>query len=101
MAEFRVGTALLMSINDARVAASQINAGYTVIADDGVNTLKTANHYLTQHQKVKELLDLYYSLVDRDTRDMDQMIFKAMEMDKSLSGSYVSLDRGLDRWVTK
>ena len=100
MPEFRIATALMMEISDASVAAGQINAGYTKLSDED-NGLNTVRLYSEQHRKIKELLDLYQQLVEKDLDDMNEMVIDALNMDKSLSNSYVSFDGRTDSWGIK
>lgn len=97
MQELRITTALMLEISDVKVAASQINTGYTGLSDEN-NGLNTVRLYLEQHKKIKELLDLYYDLIERDLNDMNEMVTEIIKMDDALTGSYTSFDGRPDPW---
>ena len=90
MTEFRIGTAVLMDIQSVSIAGGQVNAGYTKLSDENVNTLKTAESYSKQHLKIKELLDIYQELIKRDVQDISDMVLETMTMDHSLAGTFRS-----------
>ncbi len=88
MAEFKVNKALKNEISSARDANNLINDSYTNVSSDDVSTLNTATKFISQHNEIKVLLDLYKSLVDRDLNDLDKMVEEVNEMDTMISSTY-------------
>lgn len=87
MAEFKINNALRSEVADLKTSCNLINADYESISCDKVSSLKTAVRIINQHDKIKELLDLYKSLIMRDVKDLEDLIKEAEAMDESLSAS--------------
>lgn len=88
MAEFKVSDSITPQIADFRKAGNQLNDSYAKTDADGVNTLNAANAYISQQDKLRALLDLYNQLVQKDAKDLDDMVTAAKALDAKLaSGS--------------
>lgn len=87
MVEFKINPVLTDEISGVRDVADKINDGYASVSTDGVSTLKTSIRIISQHEKIKSLLDLYKVLVLRDLQDLDEMVAEVNEMDAKISSS--------------
>ena len=88
MAEFKVSDAITPQIAEFRRAGNGLKDGYAKTDDEGVSTLDTANAYIRQQEKLYALIDLYNQLVQKDAKDLDDMVAAAKELDAKLaSGS--------------
>lgn len=85
MAEFKIDKSLSDEVSSLRKKANKINEDYEVIKSDKVNTLKTSMEYISQHAEIKELLELYKSLLLKDAKDLDDMIAEVGEMDTQIA----------------
>ncbi len=88
LAEFKVNKALSGEISNLRASGKLINDGYTAIPSDNVSTLKTSVGIISQHARIKSLLELYKVLVLRDAKDLDDLVKEATEMDATISASH-------------
>ncbi len=87
MAEFKISDALTTEISNLNDSGNAINNGYSNVSSDGVNTLTTSMRIIEQHKKIKELLDVYKSLVSKDVSDLNAMVEEAKSMDEAISAS--------------
>ena len=85
MAEFKVSDEITAEIADARSASELINNDFTDISNKGVSSLETASKIISQHKKIREILETYKSLVAKDLNDIDNFVLAAKDMDKKLS----------------
>ena len=85
MAEFKIDKSLSDEVSSLRKKANKINDDYEVIKSNKVNTLKTSMEYISQHAEIKELLELYKSLLLKDAKDLDDMIAEVGEMDTHIA----------------
>ncbi len=88
MAEFKVSDAITTEISDVNSSGTAINNTYADVSSDGVDTLKTSQKILAQHYSIKELLELYKALVQKDVSDLNAMVTEAQNMDASISSSH-------------
>ena len=88
MAEFKIDKALSGEISGLRDSGNLINDGYASISSDNVSTLKTSMSIISQHSRIKDLLDLYKALALRDAQDLDDLVREAEEMDAAISSSH-------------
>lgn len=88
MTEFKINKALTKEISNLRNSGNLINDSYAAISSSDVRTLKTSVSIISQHESIKVLLDLYKSLVLRDTQDLDKLVDEVNEMDAAISASH-------------
>lgn len=85
MAEFKVCDEITEEIADARRVGELINEDFTDISSKGVRSLETASKIISQHKKIREILETYKSLVTKDMNDIDNFVLAAKDMDEKLS----------------
>lgn len=87
MAEFKISEALSQEVSAVGETGKAINEGYQALTSEDVDTLITSKRTVEQHNSIKELLDLYKVLVEKDVNDFVSMINEAKKVDETIAGS--------------
>lgn len=82
MAIFKVTEDFDIDIAELDAAAFNINTNITTV--DNISTMQTAGKYYQQNQDIKNLLDLYVRLLEKEVRDLEQMAKDTRELDQTL-----------------
>lgn len=85
MKEFKLSHGLGLEIASLNSAGGNINDSYQVVSSDGVDTLKAAQEYIDACSAIKELMDDYIALVEKDVSDMNAMMLIAKQRDSKLA----------------
>lgn len=64
--------------------ANALNEGYTVVTAGEISGLETVEKYINEDKKIKELIELYVTLVKKDVNDINEMLEKYTELDALL-----------------
>lgn len=88
MAEFKVSSGIDGDISAFQTAGSELNASFAATDSAGVSTLSTAMACIAEQQQIKNLIELYMSLVAKDARDLNDMAATARAMDSAVAGSH-------------
>ena len=84
MAEFKVTSGIDGEIAAFSSGGSQINQAYAATSSDGVETLQAAMSFIEAEQKIRNLLALYASLVQKDAADLTDMIESVRRTDAEI-----------------
>ena len=82
MAIFKVTEDFDIDIAELDADAFNINKNITTV--DNISTMQTAGKYYQQNQDIKNLLDLYVRLLEKEVRDLEQMAKDTRELDQTL-----------------
>ena len=85
MKEFKLSPGLGLEIASLQSTGTNINDSYHVVSSDGVDTLKAAREYIDTCGAIKELMDDYIALVEKDVSDMNAMMLIAKQRDSKLA----------------
>ena len=88
MAEFKITNALKAEIFATQQSCKLINSDYSDISKDKLDTLNTSVEYISQHKSIKQLLELYRALIEKDIKDMEKMVLEASQMDATIATSH-------------
>ena len=75
MAEFKITQDLDAEVSSFALGGQEINQSFAAATLDGVDTLATAKAFVEEQKKLKELLALYATLVNKDAQDLDRVEF--------------------------
>lgn len=81
MAEFKITQDLDAEVSSFALGGQEINQSFVAATLDGVDTLATAKSFVEEQQKLKELLALYATLVNKDAQDLASIIVATREAD--------------------
>ena len=87
MAEFKIAPALASEITAFQQAGTEPDITVPAVSDS-TQTLAVCQRFAQEHAKIKALMISYCSLVQKDARDLKDMMETAQEMDTTLAGSY-------------
>ena len=87
MAEIKVKEGLTTESAALRTSGNGVNDGYTAIDSGEVSTLKTSMEYISQHDAIKGLMELYKKLVLKDAADLDSFVEEMKKADEASSST--------------
>ena len=87
MAEIKVKEGLTTESSALRESGNGVNKDYTSIDSGEVSTLKTSMEYISQHDAIKGLMELYKKLVLQDAADLDSFVEEMKKADKATSST--------------
>lgn len=88
MAEFKIAKALSSEIAALKTAGSAINDDFAATDSADVKSLNAAMAFIKEQTEIKNMLELYASLLAKDTADLDEMVKTAEAADLAASKSY-------------
>ena len=87
MSEIKYDLDLTKDIVTLANTGSSLNGSATSISSDEVSTLKAAVKYIEQHDQIKEIINLYKSLILKDASDLSQTLENVKTTDLLLANS--------------
>lgn len=88
MPEFKIDSFLLSAlISNMSTKGAEI-ATDSEVSNEGVDTLQTAVKYVSQQEKIVEVLELYKQLIAKDAGDIREMQGAATALDLTISNSF-------------
>lgn len=87
MAEFKIAPALASEISAFQQAGKEPDITLPTVTNN-TQTLAVCQRFAEEHAKIKALLISYCNLVQKDAKDLENMMETAQEMDTTLAGSY-------------
>ena len=86
MAEFKIGTGLEDEISTMQNAVEALDGVADSISDANLSTLKAASCFVSEHQSIARLINLYQELLDMEVSDIRDMKRTAEELDETIAG---------------
>lgn len=83
--EIKLTSRLATEATRFRTAGRRINEGYKKVSVNGASDMKTAVEYENMCELMKELLEQYIELVDKDVADIQQMYQSVKNQDVRMS----------------
>ena len=87
MSEIKYDMDLTKDIVTLANTGSSLNGFATSISADEVSTLEAAVKYIEQHKQIKEIINLYKSLILKDASDLSQTLENVKTTDLLLANS--------------
>lgn len=90
MSEFKINSDFTTEVEDLGISAGALNLFYYDIELPEVNTLNTANKIIAQNRAIKEVIELYKELLNKDVGDVKAFIAEAEKLDDSTAMKFSS-----------
>lgn len=87
MAEFKMTVGLYDEVLDMNEKVKALTEEDKEINADDVSTLKTSVKYIEQQKKILRLMTLYAELLDKDIKDIIEVMSEVEELDESLAAA--------------
>jgi len=91
---FSIHNNLTLQTARIKAVANDINNGHINISQRNNKNVKTINNYADQEEKLMKLLNLYIKLVEKDTKDINDMVKKVMLADSKLGNKFKYATKG-------
>ncbi len=90
MAEFKITKQLSPEIAALDTRGKALNAEYAAADATEIKNMSAAYEFVKEQTRIKNLLDLYASLLAKDAQDLNAMVNMVEAADSSAASSYTS-----------
>ncbi len=90
MAEFKITNQLSPEIAALDTRGKALNAEYSAADAAEIKNMSAAYEFVKEQTRIKNLLDLYASLLAKDAQDLNAMVNMVEAADSSAASSYTS-----------
>ena len=80
----KLNTGIRLNVSAMGKSASDLNGSYKEVAAGNISGLSTVDKYIDEDKKIKNLIELYARLVNKDANDISSMLGYFGEVDASL-----------------
>ncbi len=88
MAEFKMNKLISTQITALSTGGQNLNANYSATDAADVKSLSAAAEFIKEQTRIKNLIDLYASLLAKDAADLNAMVATVDAADQSASTTY-------------
>lgn len=88
MLEFKISNSIIFEAAALKGAGQALNSDYAELSSSELSTLSTSVKYINQHRQLKELIESYAALIEKDASDLLKMQSSTTHMDDYIAGSF-------------
>ena len=88
MLEFKISNSIVFEAAALKAAGQALNSDYAELSSGDLSTLVTSVKYINQHRQLKELIESYVALIEKDAEDLRKMQSSSKNIDDYIAGSF-------------